>query len=702
MLRAALWAAPLYALLALASHRTLLPAIGTHVYAQNVPGNDCLLHVWTLAWDRHALATDPAGVCDANIFTPYPDTLLYSDHLLGLAVLLTPLQLVTTNPVLLHNLATIAAPALDALALFALAWELTGNPIAAFVGGVLYGFAPLRLETDRCQIQMLVAWWLPLAMLFVRRALLRNSVVAAVLAGVCLAFQGMTGIYLFAFFLPILGLAQLTWMRRYPYRTHRRGWHALLLAEAAAALAQIPMALAYRGVQQSLGISRPAVLNALLSLSNADVFPQFPVWTFAVLCTIAVLGRRDGTPFRSERWLFTGLTVVAFLFAFGPAVPLPGDLGQIRGPYAALLALPGFTALRAPGRFIHIALLTMSVLAAGGIAVLWASFPRRLAVVLTAAALGLGLWEHGLPQGKLHPAPPPALLDPTYAWLARQPDDMRLMEFPLDDFTIAATKYQYASTAHWKRIAVGNMGILPPLYPWLASSMARFPDPDVRATLQQLGITHVVSHLPDDLQQHLTAPETLSRARLRTVFASPRSTVLELLPMPPAPPLVVPGTPLDRSTWTATASESPSTARDGIDDDPTATWNSWGDLEVAVHRWYDAVPFLVHWQRYLKAQPTRFAIDLGHVARVTGLTMRLGGSDPLVAPALVFETSVDGVTWEPLDGHLAPLPDARTFIQQGPDARFAVVAKAPVSARHVRLTCNGLEWHLDDVQVHAE
>ncbi|TMA48310.1 MAG: hypothetical protein E6J76_14620 [Deltaproteobacteria bacterium] len=191
-----LGAALLFAALAVGGQRGLVAGLGDHVFFQELPaGNDCLLHVWTLAWDQHALATDPAGVLDANIFYPYPRTLLYSDHLLGLAVLLVPFRLATANPVLIHNLVTLAAPALDALALYALALTLTGEPGAALLGALLYGFAPLRFTADRCQIQMLAAWWLPLLFLLARRAIAHDRVRDGLLAGIVLALQGLTGIW---------------------------------------------------------------------------------------------------------------------------------------------------------------------------------------------------------------------------------------------------------------------------------------------------------------------------------------------------------------------------------------------------------------------------------------------------------------------------------------------------------------------------
>ncbi len=229
-----LTAALLFALLALAAQRSLAPVAATHVYAQNIPGNDSLLHVWTLAWDHHALWTSPRALFDANIFFPHRGTLLYSDHLLGLALLLAPLRLVTDDVVLVHNVAVLAAPALNALAMYALVFGLVHRAGPALVAGLLYGFAPLRFDADRTQIQMLAAWWLPLLLHWGRRAVERGRARDAVAAGAALALQGLTGIYLTAFFAPFLALAHLWWLVCYPWRAHRRGWVQLVAADTIA------------------------------------------------------------------------------------------------------------------------------------------------------------------------------------------------------------------------------------------------------------------------------------------------------------------------------------------------------------------------------------------------------------------------------------------------------------------------------------
>lgn len=42
------------------------------------PAEDPRLNSWILAWDAHALLTQPAGLFQANTFYPYPYSLAYS------------------------------------------------------------------------------------------------------------------------------------------------------------------------------------------------------------------------------------------------------------------------------------------------------------------------------------------------------------------------------------------------------------------------------------------------------------------------------------------------------------------------------------------------------------------------------------------------------------------------------------------------
>ena len=673
--------------------------LATHVYQQNMLGQDCLLHAWTIAWDQHALATAPCALADANIFHPERGTLFYSDHLLGLALLTAPLRLVTENALVVHNLLALAAPVLDALAVYVLAFDLTGSAVAAMVGGLVYGFAPLRFVADACQIQMTAAWWLPLALLAGLRAVRGNAAGWGVVAGLALLGQGLSGIYLTTFFAPFWVLAHLDWWRRHPLATARRGWAALLAAELAAAIVLVPTAVAYRGVQAHLGASRSPFLNAILSLHWNLLAEHVPWMTTLVLIVLVLLRPFDlPTRLRRERTFFVALVAGALVLGLGPALPLPSGLGTVPGPYRILVELPGFTALRVPARMLHVALLGASVLAAGGVVVLRTVAWRRPAlatlVVLTALAI-----ESRPRDAVVLPIPRPAQLDTVYRWLARQPPTS-FVELPIDPSGLTTAIRQYASTFHWQRAAQGTSGVEPPMYRYLVERLARFPDADVVADLAALDVHLAVVHrqlLPPDARAPL---EQAARDRrvVKERWSHGQTAVYALRPARHSRPARAPERPLDRATWHATASASPDLAPLAIDHDPRTAWRSWGDLDASVQRtWYDPRPILDRWKAFIQAGPATLTVDLGATASVSSIRLRLGGSDPMVLPALRIEASADAITWQPLAAR--PFPDIRALVDDAADVTMAAEPPAPIPMRWIRIVFGAYETHVGDVAV---
>ena len=68
---------------------------------------DEYLQSWILAWDIHAILSgyeDMLNIWNANIFYPYPTTLAYNEHLLGMSLLLMPFVLLGKTPLVAHNL----------------------------------------------------------------------------------------------------------------------------------------------------------------------------------------------------------------------------------------------------------------------------------------------------------------------------------------------------------------------------------------------------------------------------------------------------------------------------------------------------------------------------------------------------------------------------------------------------------------------
>ena len=66
-----------------------------HLADALLPAPDPLHESWILAWDIHALTTDPLHLYDANVYFPFPLSLTYSDAMLSGAIMIAPVLLLT-------------------------------------------------------------------------------------------------------------------------------------------------------------------------------------------------------------------------------------------------------------------------------------------------------------------------------------------------------------------------------------------------------------------------------------------------------------------------------------------------------------------------------------------------------------------------------------------------------------------------------
>ena len=131
-----------FACFAVAATYPLILAPG-HTIAGDL--GDPLLTAWTLAWDADRIRHGLRGIWDAPIFFPYRHTLLYSDHLLGIAAFTAPIQWLTKNAVLAYNAAYVGSIVLAGGGAYVLARELTGRRDAALVAGVVCAAQPFRI-----------------------------------------------------------------------------------------------------------------------------------------------------------------------------------------------------------------------------------------------------------------------------------------------------------------------------------------------------------------------------------------------------------------------------------------------------------------------------------------------------------------------------------------------------------------------------
>jgi hypothetical protein len=240
---------------------------------RDVPADlgDPVFVMWVLAWDCEQLLAILRGdlsrfatFFDANIFHPAPQTLAYSEHLLAQAVQILPVWVVTKNPLLCFNLLYLSSFVLSGLGGYLFVRELTGNSRAAFVGGLLFAFAPYRFPQSS-HIQVLSSHWMAFTLYGFRRYFVSVSEQGRrawgrwrPLAGACAALlmEYHSSTYYMMYFSPFVAAYVLweVWQRRVMRR--RALWIQLAAATAVVLALTVPLLVPYARVQRELQIAR--------------------------------------------------------------------------------------------------------------------------------------------------------------------------------------------------------------------------------------------------------------------------------------------------------------------------------------------------------------------------------------------------------------------------------------------------------------
>ena len=515
-------------------------------------GLDPMLQTWVIAWNAHALTTDPLTVWHAPIFFPYPDTLAYSDHHLLLAIAALPI-IATGGPALAYNLLVLTSYGLTVFFKQKTAYEMSAGArkpwvctTGAFVAGAVFAFGAYRM-THFVHLQLLQTAWLPLALLFLRRLLRAPDDGGgrwrdAALFGLFTGIQCVTALYYAYFTALALGLYAAIWLPdalRSPVRAGLwRRIGGLAFGGGVAALITVPLTLPYLRIYDYLGVVRSlreldnwsAPLQAYLAVPPANwlygsrggwfapsggefaLFPGFVTIGLAIVgATLAVWRRSndssavlDGIPPGRDVIFLVLLAIISFVLSLGTGVRLErGDAPlPIPLPYPLLYErIPGFGALRVPARWAMLTHLALALLA--GIALVrlgrWLVLIRQRRWLASAALIIIGggaLLEHAaipVPLASVPAAPP------VYAWLSAQPDIRAILELPVGSTPRGAelehiTVRQFHQMQHWKPLATGYSGIIPFGTTDLLRRTQRLPDDDTLRYLALAGIDVLVIH----------------------------------------------------------------------------------------------------------------------------------------------------------------------------------------------------------------
>lgn len=260
---------------------------------------DPLLNTWLMAWNARVLPLT-ADWWNAAQFFPLQGAMAFSEHLLGLSIITTPVILLSGNPLLGYNVAYLLSFPLCALSAYFLTYSIARRHDAAFVAGIAFGFAPYRMA-QFAHVQVLSAYWMPLALAGLHRYFeeRRFRWLALFVAG--WVMQALAcGYYLF--YLSVLVALWLVW-----FTLGRERWTELLrvvVAWIAGAALLAPILYGYWQFQRAFGLRR-----------WPDEIMQFSADVASVLkapANLRVWGWLDVVD-RPEASLFPGVTVVAVI-----------------------------------------------------------------------------------------------------------------------------------------------------------------------------------------------------------------------------------------------------------------------------------------------------------------------------------------------------------------------------------------------------
>ncbi len=507
---------------------------------------DSLLNAWALGWSFHILPRDPLSLFDANIFFPRPDTLAYSEHLFGIALLVWPVFAATGSLPLAYNVALLSSFVLSGIGMYLLVREITKSPWAALASGTIFLAAPYRFG-HLLQLQLLTLQWFPFvfwcALRFLREGRARQ------LGGIALfsLLQALSCNYYMVYLalaVILFGLAVVVCSREL---LSRRKLILLTLGAASVTTLCLPFLVPYttnrergfyrryedvayysaslRDYLSPSRFNRPPYERILPSTSRSEK-ALFPGLAAIALALVGIgVGRS-----RDRLFWFFGIVLVltAVILSLGPE--LKWGSGAIPLPYRFLYRhVPGFDSIRVPARISVLALFGIAVLAGLGTAALISRWRTPFAVAL----LGLLLFEYRTYslESAFPEAPTPSA---AHLWLAQSGSKGGVLVLPLYEGKEIGHESlaMIQSTVHFQPLVNGYSGWWPNDYWELVGRLRHFPTArSLRFLLERAPVRYVVVHydrIPEPRRRELERGMERYRESMPMVFRLGDEAVYEI------------------------------------------------------------------------------------------------------------------------------------------------------------------------------
>jgi hypothetical protein len=291
----------------------------------------------------------------------------------------------------------------------------------------------------------------------------------------------------------------MAWPRRARARriweaTPRRGRIQLGLVVAGMLFASLAL------ISWIWGGSQLAIAGLSVSTSHPYKSVTSALWLFGFAglldARLAEAWRRRST------FVFYVLAAIGMLvFALGPTGRVLGARFLYIAPYAALMQLPGGSALRVPARFGALMMLCLAQAAALAVA------RRRLSSIVVALICAVIALDGWIPTLKTDPVPAPLQLSAEVRQAAS--DGLRLLELPMIDL-YSDTAAMLRATRHHLPLVNGYSGYMPPHYPVLQQGVQ---DMDESVLTAQGQLLVFVDRARDDAGRYRAWMNTIRTAR---------------------------------------------------------------------------------------------------------------------------------------------------------------------------------------------
>lgn len=624
---------------------------------------DQLLTAWILASDVRRLREDPLGVFETNNMHPFRHTLAYSENLLGIAILVWPVQAHWHDPVLTNNVALLVTIALSAYGVILLVHELCGSLVAALVAALLAVHAPWVWDNIR-QLHVAAGQWTPLALFVLARLVRTRAWRLALLLGVLTAWQAWASLH-WGLFLA-LALAAAVPVLLLTSRAARRALPQLVVAGVVAGVLVVPLALPYVAVEREMDLVErgavvgvyapwrvlPALADPLGHLArrlatgarNDPALTLTPWLLMAMGIVASLLVRRRATIWKGMAAAVAAGGVMTFWYALGPVAWY-----GIPSLYELVAWIPGLAIVRSAARAVGHASVVAAVLGGCGLAATLARLPARSArALLVAVVVGLGVVDGGWRPATLAAAPERRL--PIPPALERLPPDCAVVELPTSYARQALALFE--STADWHPLLNGRSGFYPIPMTVEGALLNRVPHEPSLEYLRAAGVCALIMH--SDTPAGARMAVASRRYGLTPRQIGPFEFLVhapQLEPPRPAAPL------LSRAGWRVL---EPAQGERVLD----------GSLETAVD--LDAI------------RGERLTLDLGEAVVASEIDLRLGSHFRRYLQTYRVEGSRDGASWSTLAERPLAVPPVESY-RRDPTRIVQRIDLPPTPVRFLRI-----------------